>query len=206
MGAARPQSHSRLIASSKEFDMFKKTFLSAAIAAGALMGLAPAANAQYNAIVAVGPPPTVHEVVPEYRPGHVWAPGHHEWRGNQYVWVPGHWMQERAGYVYREPRWIQRSNGEWAMIGGQWERRAHGDRDHDGIANRYDRDRDGDGIPNAYDSRPNRPDYVTRANPNRFGPYGDLDGDGILNREDADRDGDGVRNLRDRYPDDPNRS
>jgi hypothetical protein len=192
---------------SKEFDMFKKTFISAAIAAGSLMGLAPAvANAQYNAIVAVAPPAAVHEVVPRDRPGYVWAPGHHEWRGNQYVWVPGHWLQAREGYAYREPRWIQRSNGEWAMIGGQWERRGDRDRDGDGIANRYDRDRDGDGIPNRYDNRPNRPDYVTRNNPNRFGPYGDLDGDGIVNREDGDRDGDGVRNLRDRHPDDPNRS
>jgi len=35
--------------------------------------------------------------------------------------------------------------------------RGWGDRDRDGIPNRYDRDRDGDGVPNYYDRRPNDP-------------------------------------------------
>ena len=33
----------------------------------------------------------------------------------------------------------------------------HGDRDRDGVPNRYDRDRDNDGVPNRYDRRPNDP-------------------------------------------------
>ena len=33
----------------------------------------------------------------------------------------------------------------------------YGDRDRDGIANRYDRDRDGDGVANRRDARPNNP-------------------------------------------------
>jgi hypothetical protein len=55
----------------------------------------------------------------------------------------------------------------------------YGDRDHDGIPNRYDRvynprwDRDGDGIPNRYDRSP----YGGRG-------YYDRDGDGIPNRWD----------------------
>jgi hypothetical protein len=32
-----------------------------------------------------------------------------------------------------------------------------GDRDRDGVPNRYDRDRDGDGVPNRYDNRPGDP-------------------------------------------------
>jgi hypothetical protein len=32
-----------------------------------------------------------------------------------------------------------------------------GDRDRDGVANRYDRDRDGDGVRNGRDPRPNNP-------------------------------------------------
>jgi hypothetical protein len=73
------------------------------------------------------------------------------------------------------------------LVGGNWERRGpYGDRDRDGIANRYDND----------DDRRGR----------RFGPYGDLDRDGIRNRNDRDRDGDGVRNRRDRFPDNPRRS
>jgi hypothetical protein len=45
-------------------------------------------------------------------------------------------------------------------------RRAWGDRDHDGIPNRYDRydnravrDRDGDGVPDRYDRAPNNPNW-----------------------------------------------
>ncbi len=55
----------------------------------------------------------------------------------------------------------------------------YGDRDHDGIPNRYDRvynprwDRDGDGIPNRYDR-----------SPNGGRGYYDRDGDGIPNRWD----------------------
>ena len=168
--------------------MFKKTIFAAVIAAGALM--APAANAQYTATVSVAPPPPMHEAVPAPRQGHVWAPGHHEWRGNQYVWVPGHWIQARSGYEYREPRWVQRANGEWQLVGNNWERRGpYGDRDRDGIANTDD---------------PDSPRNQRQAR--RHGPNGDLDRDGILNRDDRDRDGDGVRNGRDRFPDDPRRS
>ena len=39
----------------------------------------------------------------------------------------------------------------------RYERGPGGDRDHDGIPNRYDRDRDGDGVPNRYDRSPNNP-------------------------------------------------
>ena len=35
--------------------------------------------------------------------------------------------------------------------------RGYGDRDRDGVPNRYDRDRDNDGVPNRYDRRPNNP-------------------------------------------------
>ena len=171
--------------------MFKKSLLGAIVAAGSLIGFAPtAANAQYTAIVSVAPPPPVHEVAPPSRQGYVWAPGHHEWRGNQYVWVQGRWIQAREGYEYREPRWVQRGDGQWYLVGNNWERRGpYGDRDRDGIANRYDPD-------SPRNQRHSR----------RFGPYGDLDRDGIRNQDDRDRDGDGIRNRRDRYPDDPRRS
>ena len=166
---------------------FKKISLPALVAAGALAGLLPmAANAQ-TAVIRIEPPAPMHEVVPAARPGYVWAPGHYEWRGNQYSWVQGHWLTARNGYEYREPRWVQRGNGEWTMVGGSWERGPYGDRDHDGIANRYDNDRGGR--------------YARR-----FGPNGDLDRDGIQNQDDRDRDGDGVPNRRDRYPDDASRS
>ena len=172
--------------------MFKKTLLGALLAAGSLIGVPTVGNAQYAAIVRIGPPAPLHEVVPPARSGFVWAPGHYEWHGSQYVWIQGHWMPQRYGYEYREPRWVQRGNGEWHMVGGNWERRGpYGDRDRDGI-------------PNAWDGRPNGDGHAHQGR--RFGPYGDLDRDGIINRDDRDRDGDGVANRRDRFPDDPQRS
>jgi hypothetical protein len=182
--------------------MKSKAILGAVFAAS-LMGFG-AANAQYNAIVSVAPPAPQYEVVPAPRAGFVWDAGHWEYRGNQYVWTPGHWVQARGGHDWQERRWVQRGNGQWVLVGGNWERRGPGgDRDGDGIANRHDRDRDGDGIRNRDDDRPNRSAYNNR---DRFGPNGDLDRDGIANRHDRDRDGDGVRNARDSHPDDRRRS
>jgi hypothetical protein len=69
-----------------------------------------------------------------------------------------------------------------AVVGNhaQAQVRPAGDRDHDGIPNRYDRhddrgplgDRDHDGIPNAFDRR------------NDNGPRGDRDHDGVPNAYD----------------------
>ena len=113
--------------------MFKKSLLSAVLAATSFITLAPtAAHARYTAIVRVAPPPPVQETVPGDRPGFVWAPGHYIWRGNHYAWQRGHWLPERSGYAYREPRWIRRDNGEWFMVGGDWVPR------HDRYARRDD--------------------------------------------------------------------
>ena len=149
--------------------MRNKTLLGAAMAA-ALMGFGAAAQAQYTAIVSVAPPAPRAEVVPAPRAGWVWAPGHYEWRNNEYRWVEGHWMRERVGYEYREPRWVQRADGSWILVGNNWEeRRAErqarrearmhpdADFDRDGIANRYDRDIDGDGVRNRRDQFPYNP-------------------------------------------------
>ena len=172
--------------------MQRKTLLSAAFAA-ALMGFGAASQAQ-SLTIRVGPPAPRYEVVPAARAGHVWVRGHYQWSGNQYAWVPGHFVTARAGYVYREPQWVQRSNGTWFMVGNTWERGAYGDRDRDGVANRYDGDRDGDGIRNSRDNRPNVP------NARSMGAAGDRDRDGVPNRFDRDKDGDGVRNSRDYAP------
>jgi hypothetical protein len=145
--------------------MHRKTILGAVIAAS-LMGIGAAAQAQL--VVNIAPPAPRHEVVPAARAGYVWAPGHYEYRGNNYTWVGGQWYTARNGYEYREPRWVQRGNGEWYMAGGNWERGAYGDRDHDGVPNRFDRDsrdhrggrpadRDGDGVPDRFDNYPNNP-------------------------------------------------
>ena len=59
-------------------------------------------------------------------------------------------------------------------------------------------DRDRDGIPNRYDNYDNRRTWNQRA-------WGDRDHDGIPNAYDKDRDGDGVRNNRDAAPNNPTR-
>ncbi|MNN75197.1 hypothetical protein D3C81_1914820 [compost metagenome] len=64
--------------------------------------------------------------------------------------------------MYAPPAWNQR-DGRWQMEQGRWSRGPNGDRDRDGIPNRYDRDngnrhdRDGDGVPNRDDRRPDNP-------------------------------------------------
>jgi hypothetical protein len=141
--------------------MFKKTFAVAVLAAASAAALVPlSASAETYTIVRVEPPAPIVETVPAPRHGWVWAPGYYDYRGNQYVWVQGHWVRERPGYEWREARWVQMGNGEWRRVGGNWERGPYGDRDHDGIANRYD----------------NRNDNLR--------PYGDRDRDGVLNKDD----------------------
>ena len=102
----------------------------------------------------VAPPPApVREYAPGHRRGHVWVPGHWEWQGNSHVWVAGHFLRARPGYAYRQPQWSHHGD-RWSYHGGRWIR---GDRDRDGIPNRYDRDRDGDGVGNRHDRAPNNP-------------------------------------------------
>lgn len=110
--------------------------------------------------VNVAPPAVRYESVPKARAGYVWAPGYWDYRGTRHVWVSGHWVRERPGYVYYAPRW-HNDNGRWRFERERWDRGDRvargGDRDRDGVPNRYDRDRDGDGVPNRYDSNPNNP-------------------------------------------------
>ena len=62
------------------------------------------------------------------------------------------------GYGYVQPGYAPRGQGYYGRD-GRWDRRGYGDRDRDGVPNRYDRDRDGDGVPNRYDYRPDNPFY-----------------------------------------------
>jgi hypothetical protein len=156
--------------------MNRKTVLSAALAAGALMGLSSVAQA-VPAVVAntpyysnqqqypvytqpqviytqpqviytqPAPPAPIYEAVPAPREGWVWTPGFYDWRDGRYVWTSGRWAQERPGWAWQEARWLQRADGSWYLVSGQWvqsqqygdRRGPDGDRDSDGVANRYDR-------------------------------------------------------------------
>lgn len=135
--------------------MRNKLLLGAALAA-AFAGFGVAHAAEYSrtittTTITMAPPAPRHEVVPAAREGWIWAPGHYEWRHGQYVWEEGHWMRERVGYEYREPRWVQRGNGEWVMVGGNWEHRWDERRHARG------RDFDGDGVPDRVDRFPRNP-------------------------------------------------
>jgi len=140
-----------------------KHILLASVAATAFGTVPMVSSAQERAIVVTeAPPPMREERIPGPRRGYDWAPGHWAWRHGQYVWVEGHWMRERHGSHWVADRWVER-NGRWGMVAGHWERGArmggpgYGDRDRDGVPNRYDRDRDNDGVPNRFDNAPNNP-------------------------------------------------
>jgi len=166
--------------------MNTKPLLSAALAAGALMGLAsvaqaapavvagttpyaPAPTPYYGntqvytystpAVVVQGPPPApIYEAAPAPRTGYIWAPGHYVWNNGRYEWRGGEWMASRPGYGWQSAHWEQRGDGSWYLVGGTWV----------------------------------RSDNYARYDDGRRGPYGDRDRDGVINRDD-------------RYPRDPDR-
>ena len=109
-----------------------------------------------------GPPAVRYESVPAPRTGYVWAPGYWNYNGHRHVWVAGHYVRARPGYVYYAPTWAH-DNGRWHLQRERWtpERIAtyhpNGDRDRDGVPNKYDKDRDNDGVPNYRDAAPDNP-------------------------------------------------
>ena len=115
--------------------MISKKLLSAAILAAASATFSVAAVAVPVSVdINVAPPPPRYEVVPAARPGYLWTPGYWDYRRGRHYWVGGTWVRERRGYVYAQPAWEQRG-GVWHFNRGGW---GHGDRDHDGVPNRFD--------------------------------------------------------------------
>jgi hypothetical protein len=143
--------------------MKTRKMLYAAIAATTLAGAVPA-FAAVELFVNTAPPAPRHEVVPAARHGYVWAPGYYDYRNGHFVWVKGHWEREHRGMYWHPSRWVER-DGRWGLERGRWDRerfvqnehRGMGDRDRDGVPNRFDRDRDNDGVPNRFDNHPNNP-------------------------------------------------
>jgi hypothetical protein len=120
--------------------MMKKLLIAAALAGSLGTVTAPAVSAVI--VVRQAPPAPRVETVPAARRGHVWVPGHWDWRGKRYVWVKGNYVRERRGYMYDQPAWEER-DGKWHRTGGNWRR--------------GNRDNDGDGVRNRDDNRPNNP-------------------------------------------------
>jgi len=120
----------------------RKTILAVLLASSAAVFSAPALAEIY---VNIAPPAPRYEVVPAPRAGYVWVPGYWDWRGNHHVWARGHWERERHGMYWHPNRWTE-SNGHYILERGRWDKerfvennRGYGDRDHDGVPNRYDR-------------------------------------------------------------------
>ncbi|MGO4377594.1 YXWGXW repeat-containing protein [Pseudoduganella sp. RAF53_2] len=112
-----------------------KKLLLAAMAAASLGSAAlPLAASADVLVVRTAPPPMRDEVVPAAREGYVWTPGYWRYNGHRYVWTHGKYVRERHGYYWREPAWKE-NNGRWEFTRGNW---ARGDRDRDGVPNRYD--------------------------------------------------------------------
>ena len=148
--------------------MLNRKWVMGAIVASALGAIPVVASAAIY--VDIAPPEPRAEVVPNPRAGHIWAPGHYTYRNGQYRWVRGHWEAERRGLYYHPGHWVERNN-RWVFVEPRWRNEKfsygygrgyannnpYGDRDRDGVPNRYDRDKDNDGVPNRLDNAPNNP-------------------------------------------------
>jgi hypothetical protein len=114
--------------------MLRKALVGSLVVAS-LSGIAASQASADEFVVRITPPAPRAEYVPAPRYGYVWSPGFWDWRGHRYVWVAGSYVQVRPGYSYVAPRWYEHSGG-WVIERGHWDR---GDRDRDGVPNRFDR-------------------------------------------------------------------
>ena len=103
--------------------MWKRTIL--VFCAMVILSTPAFARVNVNIDVGTPPPPARVEVVPEPRPGYVWAPGHWAWDGGRHVWREGHWIRERHGYRWAPDRWTEHQGprgSRWHYETGHWER------------------------------------------------------------------------------------
>ena len=94
-----------------------------------------AARTQVELFLNAPPPPVRYEYVPAPREGWVWAPGYWALRHDRHHWVRGHYVRHRPGYYYEPARWVD-EGGRYYFQRPRWR---GGDRDGDGVPNRYDR-------------------------------------------------------------------
>jgi hypothetical protein len=94
-----------------------------------------AARTEVDFFVNVPPPALRYEPVPAPRAGWVWVPGFWDWRQGRHFWVRGHYVRHRPGYYYEPARWVD-EGGRYSYHRPGWR---PGDRDGDGVPNRYDR-------------------------------------------------------------------
>lgn len=97
------------------------------LAIAVLAAVAPV-QAAVNVNINISPPPPRYEVVPQVRPGYIWAPGYWAYQNRNYVWMRGHQIAHRPGQRWVADHW-ETGNRYRA---GYWEpeRRDGRDRDH----------------------------------------------------------------------------
>ena len=138
--------------------MLKRTVFTAlaaaAVSTSALVApamLTPAAaQASLNVVIGVPPPAPVYEVVPAPRAGYVWAPGYYRWEGGRHVWT---WaagcpsvrlplgprpLGSRSEWLAARRRPMGPDGTAFPTATSIAPTTALGDRDHDGVPNRYD--------------------------------------------------------------------
>ena len=99
--------------------MFRKLLAAAVLSTAALGAVVVPSVASAQVYIQTAPPPLRVEPVPAPRRGHVWVPGHWQWRGHRHVWVPGTWIvARREPAMHRAcrsggPSWRPSSSG-WA--------------------------------------------------------------------------------------------
>ena len=114
--------------------LMRRLLLGSLVAATLGAAFPAAARTSVEFYVNTPPPAPLYAVVPAPRAGFVWVPGYWDWRYNRHHWVTGHWVRHRPGYYYEPARWAQH-DGRWAYAAPYWR---SGDRDGDGIPDRYD--------------------------------------------------------------------
>ena len=129
--------------------MWKRKLLLGALATAAIGVMPLPSLADTGVYVDIAPPAPRYEVVPAPRAGYVWVPGFWDWRGHRHVWVKGHFERERHGMYWHPNRWVQHEN-RWSLEHGHWDRERFAENERRG-------DRDGDGVPNRFDRAPDNP-------------------------------------------------
>jgi hypothetical protein len=102
--------------------MATRKLLLATLWLAAAASMAPAVSSAGVSIdIDVAPPPARVEVVPDARPGFVWAPGYWEWRGHR-ARVGRRPLDQGASRLSLGTRYLGRQRPALSLRAGHWER------------------------------------------------------------------------------------
>ncbi len=111
----------------------KKFFGMMLLAGGSfLIPSASAANIGFGISIGAPPPARYYAMPPSPGPGFMWVDGYWYPNGGRYAWRNGYWARPPYAGAY----WVAPRYNGGRFYNGYWGR---GDRDRDGIPNRFDR-------------------------------------------------------------------